>query len=103
MVKARRRNRRYQSGLLRSAFGSADGGRPHKITNEEKFREFIQENDDKTQKQMAELWGDNVTQQNISYFCQKLGITRKSECVVLGFPQNVRRTQDKNLWLSRER
>jgi transposase len=26
---------------------------------------------------MAELWGGNITQQNISYTCQKLGITRK--------------------------
>ena len=26
---------------------------------------------------MAELWGQNITQQNISYTCQKLGITRK--------------------------
>ncbi|MGB5962173.1 MAG: hypothetical protein WBG73_16015 [Coleofasciculaceae cyanobacterium] len=26
---------------------------------------------------MAEIWGDNLTQQNISSACQKLGITRK--------------------------
>ncbi len=26
---------------------------------------------------MAELWGDNLTQQNVSYAGQKLGITRK--------------------------
>ena len=32
---------------------------------------------------MAELWGDNVTQQNISYFCQKLGITRKKKPMVI--------------------
>ena len=62
-----------------------NGGRPQKIKDQEKFREFLRENNEMTQKQMAKLWGDNVTQQNISYFCQKLGITRK-----------------KNLWLSRE-
>ena len=32
---------------------------------------------------MAELWGDNVTQQNISYFCQKIGITRKKKPMVI--------------------
>ena len=26
---------------------------------------------------MAELWGEELSQQNISYFCKKLGITRK--------------------------
>ena len=61
----------------------ADGGRPQKIKDEEKFRKFVKENDDKTQKKMAELWGDNVTQQNISYFCQKLGITRKKKPMVI--------------------
>ena len=32
---------------------------------------------------MAELWGGNLTQQNISYFCQKLGITRKKKPMVI--------------------
>lgn len=60
-----------------------DGGRPQKIKDEEKFREFIRENDGKTQTKMAELWGDNITQQNISYFCQKIGITRKKKPTVI--------------------
>ena len=42
-----------------------------------KFEEFVRENRDKTQKEMAQLWGDEATQQNISYACKKLGITRK--------------------------
>ena len=61
-------------------------GVPSKIKDEAKFREFVKNNSDKTQGQMAKIWGDNVTQQNISYACQKLGITRK-----------------KNLRLSREK
>lgn len=61
-------------------------GAASKIKDEEKFREFIRENSDKTQQQIAELWGDNLTQQNVSYACHKLDITRK-----------------KNLWLSRKR
>ena len=37
----------------------------------------MRENRDKTPKQMAQLWGDEDPQQNISYACKKLGITRK--------------------------
>jgi transposase len=52
-------------------------GTQPKIQDLEKFREFVKEHNDKTQQQMADLWGNNTTQQNISYACQKLGITRK--------------------------
>ena len=52
-------------------------GRHSKIENQEKFKLFVKENKDKTQTKMAELWGEDITQQNISYTCQKLGITRK--------------------------
>jgi transposase len=54
-------------------------GTPPKIKDLEKFREFIQENKDLTQKRQAELWGERATQQNISYACRKLGITRKKK------------------------
>jgi len=54
-----------------------------KIESLAKFREFVAENSERTQKQMAELWGDNVTQQNISYACQKLGITRKKKLMAI--------------------
>ncbi|NES08272.1 MAG: hypothetical protein F6K22_39205, partial [Okeania sp. SIO2F4] len=42
-------------------------------------KSFVKENKDQTQTKMAELWGNNITQQNISYTCQKLGITRKKK------------------------
>ena len=61
-------------------------GTRQKIQDLKKFEEFVRENRDKTQKQMAQLWGDEDPQQNISYACKKVGITRK-----------------KNLWLSRKR
>lgn len=54
-------------------------GRYSKIRDEEKFKLFIKENNGKTQTKIAELWGENITQQNISYTCQKLGITRKKK------------------------
>ncbi|NEQ87636.1 MAG: MarR family transcriptional regulator [Moorea sp. SIO2I5] len=53
-----------------------------KITDLEKFRKFVEEHSDKTQKQMAEIWGNNVTQQNVSYAIKKLGFTRKKKLMV---------------------
>jgi hypothetical protein len=38
----------------------------------------VRENRDQTQKEMAQLWGDEASQQNISYG-KKLGITRKKK------------------------
>lgn len=52
-------------------------GYGHKITDWEAFRPFVEENSGKTQAQLAELWGDDVTQQNISDALQKIGFTRK--------------------------
>jgi transposase len=49
----------------------------HKITDWGKFGKFVQEHGGKTQGQMATLWGEGVTQQNISDALQKLGVTRK--------------------------
>lgn len=59
-------------------------GRYSKIEDEEKFKSFVKENKDKTQTKMAELWGNNITQQNISYTCQKLGIIRKKNLRIRG-------------------
>lgn len=53
-----------------------------KIQDEERFREFLKEHQDKTQEKIAQLWGDNLTQQNVSYACQKLGISRKKKLTV---------------------
>jgi len=61
-------------------------GCKHKITDWERFRAFVQQHGGKTQAQLAQLWGDNVTQQNISDALQKIGLSRK-----------------KNLWISRTR
>lgn len=51
----------------------------HKITDWERFRVFIEQHGGKTQVQLAALWGDGVTQQNISRALQRLGISRKKE------------------------
>jgi len=54
-------------------------GATPKIKDEEKFRDFMKKNQDKTQAKIAEIWGENLTQQNVSYACKKLGITRKKK------------------------
>ena len=52
-------------------------GNRHKITDWQRFREFAKQHGGKTQGQMALLWGDNVSQQNISDGLHKLGLSRK--------------------------
>jgi transposase len=52
-------------------------GNRHKITDWDRFREFAKQHGGKSQREMARLWGDNVTQQNISDALQKLGLSRK--------------------------
>ncbi len=52
-------------------------GSGHKITDWKRFQAFAQQHGAKTQKQMAKLWGEGVTQQNISDALMKLGLSRK--------------------------
>lgn len=54
-------------------------GRQPKIQAWDKFREFAREHGRETQKEMARLWGENVSQQNISDALRKLDITRKKK------------------------
>jgi transposase len=48
-----------------------------KIQDLERFKQFVRQHQDKTQQQIAEKWGENVTQQNVRDGIKKLGITRK--------------------------
>ena len=61
-------------------------GKKAKIKNLQRFREFVLQHNNKTQERIAQLWGNNLTQQNVSDAMKKLDITRK-----------------KNLWVSRKR
>ena len=49
----------------------------HKITDWKRFEAFVQQHGGKTQREMAQLWGDNVTQQNISDALRRLELSRK--------------------------
>jgi len=68
--------REEQTGDCRAIKNYQQGCR-HKITDWQRFREFVRQHGGKTQAQMAKLWGDNVTQQNISDAMQKIGVSRK--------------------------
>jgi len=70
--------RKEQTGNCQAITHYQQGNR-HKITDWQRFGEFAQQHGDKTQGQMAKLWGDNVTQQNISDALGKLGLSRKKD------------------------
>lgn len=48
-----------------------------KIQDLKRFEQLVRRHKDKTQQQIADLWGENLTQQNVSDGIKKLGITRK--------------------------
>ena len=52
-------------------------GHSHKITDWEKFREFVQNHGDKTQEQMAQLWQGQISARTICRALMKIGFTRK--------------------------
>lgn len=71
-------NREEETGNCQAITHYQQGCR-HKITDWHRFREFAQTHGDKTQAQMAKLWGDNVTQQNISDALRQIGLSRKKK------------------------
>lgn len=66
--------REAETGECRAIMHYQQGCR-HKITDWERFRAFALQHGEKTQAQLATLWGEGVTQQNISAALQKLGIS----------------------------
>ncbi len=74
--------RKEQTGNCQAMTDYQRGNR-HKITDWGRFGEFAQQHGDQTQGQMAKLWGDNVSQQNISDALGKLGLSRKKRLTVI--------------------
>lgn len=68
--------RKEQTGNCQAITHYQQGNR-HKITDWQRFREFVARHGGKTQAQMASLWGEGVSQQNISDAMQKIGVSRK--------------------------
>lgn len=50
-----------------------------KISDWDKFRDFVIEHGDKTQAEMAGLWEGDISQRTISRALQKIGYTRKKK------------------------
>lgn len=69
-------------------------GNNHKITDWEEFRRFAKANGDKTQKEMAVLWKDEISDRTISRALKKIGFTRKKRLMVIG---KEMKSKDKNL------
>ncbi|MGL5942835.1 MAG: IS630 transposase-related protein [Waterburya sp.] len=61
--------------------------RPHriktKITDWQAFEEFAHQHGDKTQVQMAQLWGEPISPRTISRGLKKIGFTRKKKVVAI--------------------
>lgn len=70
--------REQETGNCRAITNYQQGCR-HKITDWERFEVFVEQHGGKTQAQLASLWGEGVTQQNISAAIQKLDISRKKK------------------------
>lgn len=68
--------RRKESGDYRAKKGYQQGDNP-KIKDLEEFQEFVQKHSSQTQKEMAEAWGEKISDQTISKALKKIGFTRK--------------------------
>lgn len=68
--------RRNESGDYRAKEGYQKGDNP-KIQDLEEWKEFVQKNSSKTQKEMAEAWGEKISDQTIGKALKKIGFTRK--------------------------
>jgi hypothetical protein len=77
MAEARTRN----WGL--SSVAESTAGNGHKITNWEKFREFVEVNGDKTQVEMVSLWQGEISARTISIALKKIGFSRKKKLMVI--------------------
>ncbi|MEY3870162.1 MAG: hypothetical protein RLZZ338_4053 [Cyanobacteriota bacterium] len=58
-------------------------GNGHKITDWEKFVQFVGENGDKTQVEMAQLWPEKISARTISRALKKIGYTRKKKLMAI--------------------
>jgi len=69
-------------------------GNGHKITDWEKFREFVKVNGEKTQVEMAKLWDGEISDRTISRALVKIGVTRKKKLMGI---ENALKRKGKNL------
>ena len=87
--------REAQTGNCR-AISYYQQGYGQKITDWQKFREFVCQHGDKTQAQMASLWGEGVSQQNISDAMRHIGVSRKKRHMGIESEMNLSAKSFKN-------
>jgi transposase len=75
--------REKETGDWRALTGFQQGNR-HKITDWVGFRKFAKQHGGKTQTRLAKLWGQKVTQQDISRALRKIGFSRKKRPTATG-------------------
>jgi transposase len=84
--------RKEQTGTVLSKSTKPLNSR-NKISDWEKFTTFVQENNSKTQSQMAELWAGEISSRTISRALAKIGFTRKKRVMdTAGLFHSNRRT-----------
>ena len=69
--------RRDKTGDVKVKIRASSSQQP-KISDWEKFREFVNTNSDKTQGEMAQLWGD-ISERSIGRALKQIGFTRKKK------------------------
>jgi len=69
--------RRAETGDVQ-AKPTSTPGQGQKITDWQKFRAFVQEHEDRTQAEMAQLWGD-ISGRTVSRALKQMGFTRKKK------------------------
>jgi transposase len=57
-------------------------GSRHQIKDEEKFREFVKQNGELTQAEMAQAWGEGISRHTIGRGLKRIGMTRKKRPMV---------------------
>ena len=77
-----------------SAKPNKPSGNNHKILDWSKFQEFARTNGDKTQKELAQLWPEEISARTISRALKKIGFTRKKKLMVI---EKGMKLKDKNL------
>ena len=86
--------RKAETGDLKPKANKPPGNN-HKITDWEKFREFVNTHGDKTQEQMAQLWDGEISSRTISRALRKIGFTRKKKLMVT---KNATKQSVKHFW-----
>jgi transposase len=70
--------KKEETGDYQAKVGYHQGYNP-KITDLEKFQQFVEANGNKTQAEMAEVWTEKISDRTIGKALKKIGYTRKKK------------------------